>query len=117
MKSFFKKSPARGLLLTLLAIATGMTLSFLLPAILYRARHPRSAITKELYPAVADACGATPMQVERDIRLAIESGWETGNRETWGCLFPGQRKRPSNDLFIRRMAEILRLEETIRGRF
>lgn len=32
MKSFFKKSPARGLLLTLLAIATGMTLSFLLPA-------------------------------------------------------------------------------------
>lgn len=91
--------------------------SFLLPAILYRARHPRSAITKELYPAVADACGATSMQVERDIRLAIESGWETGNRETWGCLFPGQRKRPSNDLFIRRMAEILRLEETITGRF
>lgn len=86
--------------------------SFLIPAILYRARHPRSAITKEIYPAVADACGATPLQVERNIRLAIEFGWNTGNREIWERLFPGQRKRPSNDLFIRRMAEILRLEET-----
>lgn len=91
--------------------------AFLLPAILYRARHPRSAITKEIYPAVADACGATATQVERDIRLAIESGWDTGNREIWERLFPGQRKRPSNDLFIRRMAEILRLEETSTGRF
>ena len=85
--------------------------SFLLPAILYRARHPRAAVTKELYPAVAEVCGASPIQVERDIRLAIESGWENGSREVWERVLPGQTKRPSNDLFLHRMAELLSLEE------
>lgn len=86
--------------------------AYLIPAILYRARHSRSAITKEIYPAVAAACGAKPQQVERDIRLAVESGWDTGDRESWERLFPGHRKRPTNDQFIRRMAEVLRLEES-----
>ena len=90
--------------------------AYLLPAILYRARHPRSAITKEIYPAVAAACGANVQQVERDIRLAIEAGWDNGDREIWERLVPGHRKRPSNDLFIRRMAEMLRLEQPNTGR-
>lgn len=90
--------------------------AYLVPAILYRARHPRSAITKEIYPAVAKVCGGNALQVERDIRLAIESGWKTGDREIWNRIFPGLRKRPSNGLFVHRMAELLRLEETGAGR-
>ena len=83
--------------------------SFLLPAILYRARHPRAAITKQIYPAVAEACGVSPQQVERDIRLAIASGWKYGDRQTWERFFPGETKVPSNDRFLRRMADALRL--------
>lgn len=85
--------------------------AYMLPAILYRARHPRAAITKEIYPAVAAACGGTAQQVERDIRLAIEAGWAAGDRAVWERLFPNHLERPANDQFLRRMAEVLKMEE------
>ena len=51
----------------------------------------------------------SPQQVERDIRLAIASGWKHGDRRTWERFFPGETKVPSNDRFLRRMADALRL--------
>lgn len=84
--------------------------ALLLPAILFLARHPRASVTKELYPAVGVACGISPRQVERDIRLAIEDAWRVGNPAAWERVFPGERERPSNSRFLGRMAQVLRLD-------
>lgn len=83
--------------------------ALLLPAILFRSRHPRASVTKELYPAVGEACGSSPRQVERDIRLAIEDAWKVGNPAAWEQVFPEERERPSNSRFLCRMAQVLRL--------
>lgn len=84
--------------------------ALLLPAILFLSRHPRASVTKELYPAVGEACGSSPRQVERDIRLAIEDAWRVGNPTAWEQVFPGERERPSNSRFLCRMAQVLRLD-------
>ena len=43
-------------------------------------------ITKLLYPTVAKRYGATPSQVERAIRHAIEIAWDRGARESLSYL-------------------------------
>lgn len=78
---------------------------FLREAIRLYAHDPGQAITKELYCAVAARCNATASQVERGIRTAIEIGWERGDPLCWQQYFsPGWCVRPSNGVFISRLA-------------
>ncbi len=71
------------------------------------ARHPGIPVTKELYPAVAAELNVNAMQVERSSRTAIEAAWKNGSREAWEKFFPGM-DRPSNSVFISRLASKLR---------
>ena len=82
-------------------------------AILKMAEEPDMAITKELYPAVAEACGGDRDHVERTIRSAITAAWKKRDEQVWGQYFlpgpDGTVPKPTNGEFITRLAECLRL--------
>ena len=80
---------------------------FLKIAIPLYAQDPHQRICKELYVAIAQICGAGSWnQVERSIRSAIESAWNTG-AEAWSACFPDARTPPTGKSFISRLAQVL----------
>ncbi len=81
--------------------------SYLTKGIQITRENPNLSITKELYPAIAKAYGCKQTHVERSIRSALEAAWDRGDPKLWQSYFPGAQKRPSNAVFIVRMAEIL----------
>lgn len=69
-----------------------------------------SAVTKILYPEVAKRLNATPTQVERGIRCAIELAWKNADMEVYRKYFgPGITKKPTNSEFIAAIADRLHL--------
>lgn len=76
-----------------------------------------SAITKELYPAIAKKNNTTPSRVERAIRHAIEVAWNRGKVETLNSLFGytvhTDKGKPTNSEFIAIIADKLRLERKV----
>lgn len=72
------------------------------------------AITKELYPKVAEKFNTTPSRVERAIRHAIEVSWERGNMKAINKIFghsvTTDSGKPTNSQFIAKIADKLRLE-------
>ena len=85
--------------------------SYLREAILRMAQNPAQSVTKMLYPEVAHTCGCSKENVERSIRTALDRAWEKQDPEVWQRYFPNARQRPSNAVFISRLAEALLLEE------
>lgn len=89
-------------------------------AILIKARNPKFAITKELYPAVAEACGCEKDHVERCIRTAIDVAWKHRDDQIWLQYFhpgpDGMIRRPTNGAFISRLADSLILNQTKQDR-
>src|SRR5699024_5396493 len=73
------------------------------------------AITKELYPAVADKFDTTPSRVERAIRHAIEVAWNRGKIDTieeiFGYTINNNKGKPTNSEFIALIADKIRLEQ------
>jgi two-component system response regulator (stage 0 sporulation protein A) len=71
------------------------------------------AITKELYPNIAEKYQTTPSRVERAIRHAIELAWDRGNVEMmnkfFGYTINLERGKPTNSEFIAMVADKLRL--------
>lgn len=88
---------------------------YLMYAILRFDDDPTQAITKELYPGIADTCGpgVDAKQVEAAIRAVIAEAWENRNPKVWSCYFPhfaGRKmERPSNMEFISEIARFLEL--------
>ena len=84
-------------------------------AILYLMRDPEMSITKELYPAVAQICDGSAVQVERAIRGAIQAAWSNQDDEVWPKFFrpcaDGTIPRPTNAAFLTRLADRLVLEQ------
>lgn len=74
------------------------------------------AITKELYPEIADRYETTSSRVERAIRHAIEVSWSRGDYDLMENLFGHSvdydRAKPTNSEFIATLADKLRLERT-----
>lgn len=72
------------------------------------------AVTKELYPAIAEKNNTTPSRVERAIRHAIEVAWNRGKIETIDRLFgytvENNKGKPTNSEFIAIISDKLRLE-------
>ncbi|MDD4570281.1 MAG: sporulation transcription factor Spo0A [Tepidanaerobacteraceae bacterium] len=73
-----------------------------------------SAVTKELYPNIANKYNTTPSRVERAIRHAIEVAWSRGCVETLNSLFgyttTKDRGKPTNSEFIAMISDKLRME-------
>lgn len=73
-----------------------------------------SAITKELYPEIANKFDTTPSRVERAIRHAIEVSWNRANwelmEEVFGYSVDIDKAKATNSEFIVTVADKLRLE-------
>lgn len=103
-------------LLVTLGVSTKLRgYAYLREAVLLMSRNPMQSITKELYPGVASQFSSTPSQVERSIRNAIQHAWERRSDEAWLQVFQpdssGSVPRPSNAVFISRLADRLALDQ------
>ena len=71
------------------------------------------AVTKELYPMIAEKFNTTPSRVERAIRHAIELAWDRGNvdlmNKVFGYTIDVERGKPTNSEFIAMVADRLRV--------
>ena len=72
------------------------------------------AVTKILYPRIAEKYSTTPSRVERAIRHAIEVAWSRGNLDMINRLFGYtiklEKGKPTNSEFMAMVADKLRLE-------
>lgn len=72
------------------------------------------ALTKELYPTIAQKYDTTASRVERAIRHAIELAWDRGDidkiNKVFGYTVSGEKGKPTNSEFIAIIADRLRLE-------
>ncbi len=75
------------------------------------------AITKELYPEIADKYDTTSSRVERAIRHAIEVSWNRGDYDVMESLFGNSvdydRAKPTNSEFIATLADKLRIDANL----
>jgi len=75
------------------------------------------AITKTLYPSIAEKFKTTPSRVERAIRHAIEVAWTRGNIDSISQLFGYtiniSKSKPTNSEFIAMVADKLRIEHKV----
>ncbi len=75
------------------------------------------AVTKELYPMIAEKYDTTASRVERAIRHAIELAWDRGNVELmnhyFGYTINVERGKPTNSEFIAMIADKLRIGEKL----
>jgi two-component system response regulator (stage 0 sporulation protein A) len=73
------------------------------------------AVTKELYPLIAEKYDTTASRVERAIRHAIELAWDRGNVEMmnkyFGYTVNMDKGKPTNSEFIAMVSDKLRLGE------
>ena len=84
---------------------------YLREAVLLMSKDRAQSVTKVLYPEVARICDCHKENVERSIRTALDKAWEKRNTGKWRKFFPYAEQRPSNAVFISRLAEALILEE------
>lgn len=84
---------------------------YLREGILLMAKDPAQSVTKMLYPEIAHRCDCQKENVERSIRTALDRAWEKRDAVTWQKYFPNAEHRPSNAVFLSRLAEALLLEE------
>lgn len=72
-------------------------------------KQPGQALTKNIYPNVAQAHFTQPEAVERAIRQVVHESWAKRNDKVWRAYFsPGREgiiPRPTNAEFISRLAE------------
>jgi len=75
------------------------------------------AVTKELYPSIAEKYNTTASRVERAIRHAIEVAWSRGRIDMINNLFGytvhNDKGKPTNSEFIAMVADKLRLNKKI----
>ena len=73
-----------------------------------------NAMTKELYPQVANTFCTTASRVERAMRHAIEVAWERGNLDTlqriFGYTVSSTKGKPTNSEFIALIADRVLLQ-------
>ena len=78
-----------------------------------------NAVTKVLYPAVANRFATTPSRVERAIRHAIEVAWDRGDIETlqkfFGYTVSNIKGKPTNSEFIALIADRISLQRKQTG--
>lgn len=73
---------------------------------------PHMQISGEIYPALAAAANASPTQIERRMRHAIERAWQQGNphtqREVFGWTYSAEMGRPRVGEVVARLARVSR---------
>lgn len=88
---------------------------YLRAAIIMSIENPNiiNAVTKQLYPSVAQKFSSTSSRVERAIRHAIEVAWDRGDIDIlnsyFGYTIHTSRGKPTNSEFIAMISDKLRL--------
>ena len=86
-------------------------------SLMYNKPSMLGAITKELYPEIANMYDTTSSRVERAIRHAIEVSWTRGDyevmEEIFGHSVDYDRAKPTNSEFIATIADKLRLDRAV----
>ena len=72
------------------------------------AHDPSQLLSKEVYPAIAQACGYNQAQIEHAIRTVIKDAWSSRSAEVWEQYFPGYKAAPTNKQFIGALAQLLK---------
>ena len=76
-----------------------------------------NAVTKVLYPNLAEKFNTTPSRIERAIRHAIEVAWNRGQIEVhdkiFGYTVNSNKGKPTNSEFIAMIADRLRMEKKV----
>ena len=89
---------------------------YLRDSIIMSVEHPEiiNAVTKQLYPSVAEKYKTTSSRVERAIRHAIEVAWDRGDIDVlnsyFGYTIHNDRGKPTNSEFIAMISDRLRLQ-------
>ncbi len=80
--------------------------------ILKNAKLMEDALTKELYPRLAEQHGTTPGAVEGAIRNAVVTAWRGGNKEYMAQILDSRHvdRFPTNVLLLSKLADAVRLE-------
>lgn len=77
------------------------------------------AVTKELYPLVAEKYNTSASRVERAIRHAIELAWSRGNVDMmvnyFGYTINTEKGKPTNSEFIAMVADKIRLQFMVKA--
>ncbi len=90
--------------------------AYLRAAIILCIKEPSTinAVTKNLYPRIAEQFNTTRQCVERAIRFAIETAWNRGNVEDlhqlMGYAVDQKKGKPTNISFIAKIADKIQLE-------
>ncbi len=85
---------------------------YLMSALCALWENPGQSLTKELYPVIAKQHNGSWQQIEHGIRLSIADAWKHRTGGTWKRYFPDDNTKPTNSVFLTRMAEHLhRVEE------
>lgn len=84
-------------------------------AVMYKYNNPDGFVTKCLYPDLGKHFGSTPTQIEKSIRDAIKTAWQSGCVEIWQMYFCDAANHcPSNEQFLARIANILEQKTRIK---
>lgn len=74
------------------------------------AQNPGQLLSKELYPAIAEALNLTdPRTVEHSVRKSIADAWRRRDPAVWDKYFPPSKRPPNNKAFLSAIAELLQL--------
>lgn len=77
----------------------------------YFAQDMSQELAKELYYTIGERFGKDSKQVERSIRVAIDTAWKQRDEDVWRVYFRPDKRgrivRPTNKQFISRLAQIL----------
>lgn len=92
--------------------------NYLRDAVLMALRDPQllgGALTKRLYPQLAEKYGSTAGGVEAAIRNAVLACYERGNQELIHrlCGVGGRKSCPTNSLIIAKLADYVRLQRKV----
>lgn len=92
--------------------------NYLRDAVLMALRDPQllgGALTKRLYPQLAEKYGSTPGGVEAAIRNAVLACYERGNQEFIHelCGAGSRRSCPTNSMVIAKLADHIRLQKKV----
>ena len=93
---------------------------YLRSAIMLSIKQPEiiNAVTKKLYPSIAEEHKTSASRVERAIRHAIEVAWDRGDVDVlnsyFGYTIHNSKGKPTNSEFIAMISDKLRLENLFR---
>ena len=106
--TFHPADAVEGILLSLGMNKRRLGFRYVREIVMMAYQNPNLQITKTAYPELAKLHGSTSESVEKAVRAAVHTAWESRNDAVWRRYFPvapdGQIPRPTNTEFVTSIA-------------